>query len=134
VDSQFQNLDNVLYSGGITGPDGVSLLRTSNNDYIVGTETWFGAGNYASVAEKVIYSGTSSWTAGGGSNLSNNGMDLDANNNLLIAGFSWTGANAAHLDLYSSAGANLFAFDITDTAYGNSMVFESCTAAGPNKT
>jgi hypothetical protein len=134
VDSLFQNLDNVLYSGGINGPDGVSILRTSTNDYIVGTETWFGAGSYASIGNKVIYSGTASWTAGGGSNLSSNGMDLDANDNLLIAGFSWTAAAAAHLDLYNSAGGNLYSFDITDTAYGNSLVFESCTAAGPDNT
>jgi hypothetical protein len=134
VDSQFQNLDVMYYSGGITGPNGISILRTSTNDYIVGTETWQGVGNYTSEAHKIIYSGTGSWSAGGGSNLSSNGMDIDANDNFLIAGFSWTGAFSASVGLFNSAGSNLQNFDITDTAYGNSQVFESCAAVGPNET
>lgn len=124
-----QNTDSIFYNGGIDGPTADIVLRTSNNDFIVAAEAWYGAGTNQSRAHKVNYPGTDGWSTLFGSNHSLNSMFLTESDNLLTASFGWTAAASAGLHKYDTAGNSLHNFSITDTAYGGSLIFQSVTGA-----
>lgn len=134
LNNLMQNTDSLFMSGGgvFQGVSAHTILRTSTNDFILGITAPQGAGSAYSRAEKINYPASHSWTAGGVSHQTQNGIALDSFDNLLMTGYNASTGSGSQLKLFDQNGNIRHNYSVTDTVYNGSLVFESSTAPAPN--
>ncbi|TAH42926.1 MAG: T9SS type A sorting domain-containing protein [Bacteroidetes bacterium] len=116
IDSLMQNTDSLFYTGGvINGPTGVKILRTGNNDFLLGVYTYEGTGSYTNRAQKITYPSTNSWSVLF-QNKYFNDLTPEEPRKLLVSNFRPNTPESSGISLYDTLGNLLHSFNILDTS------------------